>query len=141
MYQCSVMEEAGHHRDALTFIDKHDKDIVDRLSYEETRARLLILLGDKDSAAGVYRGLSVCLSPSPSPSPSLSLALPLSPPGSLRFPLSLPSSPPIFLPLPPPLSFSPFSSSRSFSPPLLPYLPICLPPSLPFSPSPSPLPL
>ena len=102
MYQCSVMEEAGHHRDALTFIDKHDKDIVDRLSYEETRARLLILLGDKDSAAGVYRGLSVCLSPSPSPSPSLFLpllflSLLLSSPPSL--PTYLPASLSTFLPL------------------------------------------
>ena len=56
MYQCSVLEEAGRYQDALTHLDKFDKDIVDKLYLQESRARLHQLKEDNSTALTLYKG-------------------------------------------------------------------------------------
>lgn len=55
MYQCSVLEEAGRYQDGLAHLVKYEKDIVDKLNMEETRARLYQQLGDNANSADVYK--------------------------------------------------------------------------------------
>ncbi|KAF6019761.1 NAA15 [Bugula neritina] len=55
LYQSSILEEACRYQDAINHLQKYEKDIVDKLFLEESRARLYQLLGDTSSSAAVYR--------------------------------------------------------------------------------------
>lgn len=57
LYQNSVMSEAGMHQEALDHLKMYDKQIVDRLTVQETSAKLLLALGRHEEASVVYREL------------------------------------------------------------------------------------
>lgn len=70
MYQCSVLEEAGRYQEGINHLQKYEKDIVDKLYMEETRASLYQSLEDSASSAAIYRSRWLCTFP-----PSTGIAL------------------------------------------------------------------
>lgn len=57
MYQNLIMREAGMIDEAINHLQRYDKQIVDRLAVEETKAELLLQKEKTGLAGDVYRGL------------------------------------------------------------------------------------
>jgi len=57
LYKATIMEEAGKFEEACDCLNKHDKEIVSRLEYDEMKGRLCIFLGKYDEAAEIFRKL------------------------------------------------------------------------------------
>ena len=52
-----LLREAGNLQEALNHLDTYDSQIVDRCALQETRAAILLQLGDLEKAATIYRDL------------------------------------------------------------------------------------
>lgn len=57
LYQNMVMMEAGMYKEAMQHLETYDKQIVDRLAVQETRAKLLMKLDQTEEAVKVYHEL------------------------------------------------------------------------------------
>lgn len=57
LYEASVLEEAGKPAEALAFLQRHRRAIVDLVSLNEAVARLHLALGEREQAAELYRKL------------------------------------------------------------------------------------
>ncbi|KAI1725387.1 NMDA receptor-regulated protein 1 domain-containing protein [Ditylenchus destructor] len=57
LYECMILREAGKAEFALTKLEENSTCVIDRVSYFETRAELLIELGKLNEAEKVYWGL------------------------------------------------------------------------------------
>lgn len=57
LYQNSLMVEADMYDEALQQLDAFDAQLLDRLSVDETKAKLLMKLGRNDEAAAIYQNL------------------------------------------------------------------------------------
>jgi len=55
LYQNMVFMDAEMYKEALEHLDTFDKQIVDRLSLKETKAKILLKLGRREEAEAIYR--------------------------------------------------------------------------------------
>ncbi|ORY48339.1 NMDA receptor regulated 1-like protein, isoform CRA_b, partial [Rhizoclosmatium globosum] len=57
LYRAMLLEEAGDRKGALEMLESNEKSILDKKSYKETRARLLLEMGELKQAEIAYKAL------------------------------------------------------------------------------------
>ncbi|ODV70396.1 N-terminal acetyltransferase A, auxiliary subunit [Hyphopichia burtonii NRRL Y-1933] len=57
LYKNYIVNEAGNYTKALELLEKDEKEITDRLSFLEYKAKYLVLLGQNEEASLIYRQL------------------------------------------------------------------------------------